>query len=96
MADPIAVIIRFSGDPDELLARFESARQAWIAAQDEDHERPVFYAACKTSEGVAILNVWRSAPEHRAFGEGLHAQIHGMGIEPAEIDRLRIAKLGWD
>jgi hypothetical protein len=30
MADPIAVIIRFSGDRDDLLERFKRARQLWI------------------------------------------------------------------
>jgi hypothetical protein len=30
MAIPVAVIIRFSGDPDDLLERFERARQTWI------------------------------------------------------------------
>ena len=38
MADPIAVIIRFSGEPDDLLERFEQARRLWIEAQDADYE----------------------------------------------------------
>jgi hypothetical protein len=40
MAIPIAVIIRFSGDPGDLLERFERARQTWIDAQEGDYERP--------------------------------------------------------
>jgi hypothetical protein len=32
MAVPITVIIRFSGDPDELIERFERARLMWIEA----------------------------------------------------------------
>jgi hypothetical protein len=38
MADPVAVIIRFNGDPDELFERFERARRLWIDAQDGDYE----------------------------------------------------------
>jgi hypothetical protein len=36
MADPITVIIRFNGDQDELLERFERARRLWIDAQRGD------------------------------------------------------------
>ena len=64
MADPITVIIRFTGDPDDLLERFEKARRSWIQAQDGDHERPLFYAACKTDDGIAIVNAWKTAAEN--------------------------------
>jgi hypothetical protein len=97
MADPIAVTIRFTGDPDDLVDRFESARQLWIKAQDDDYERPIFYAACKTDEGIAIVNCWDSAAAHRAFGQGMHPQIAAVGMSPPDqIERMRIGKLGWD
>jgi hypothetical protein len=81
MADPIAVIIRFSGDRDDLLERFERARQMWIDAQDPDYERPIFYAAGKTADGIAVVNVWENAVAHRAFGQGLHPHIHAVGLD---------------
>ena len=97
MRDPIAVIIRFSGDPDDLLERFERARQLWIKAQDRDYKRPSFYAACKTDDGIAIISGWEDAVAHRAFGQGLHPHIHAVGIGPPDrIERMRIAKPGWD
>jgi hypothetical protein len=97
MADPIAVTIRFSGDPDDFLERFERARQLWIEAQDADYERPLFYAACRTDEGIAIVNCWESAVAHRAFGQGLHPHIDAVGMSaPDRIERMRVAKLGWD
>jgi hypothetical protein len=97
MADPIAVIIRFSGDPDDLLERFERARQRWIQAQDGDYERPVFYAAGRDQDGIAIVTGWRTAIAHRAFGHplGPHLEAVGMGA-PDRIERVRIARLGWD
>lgn len=97
MADPIAVTIRFSGDPEDLLERFERARQMWIEAQEDEYERPIFYAACRTDEGIAIVNVWENAPAHRAFGQGLHAHVDAVGLGPPDqIERMRIVKLGWD
>jgi hypothetical protein len=97
MADPIAVIIRFSGDPDDLLERFERARQTWAEAQGDDYERPVFCAACKSDDGIASVGVWQSAVAHRAFGQGLHAHIDAVGLgAPDRIERMRIEKLGWN
>ena len=97
MAKPLAVIIRFKGDPDDLLERFERARQLWIDGQDGDYEPPVFYAACKSENGIAIVSGWDSAVAHRAFGEGLHAHIEAAGLGvPAGIDRMQVEKLGWD
>jgi hypothetical protein len=97
MADPIAVIIRFSGDPDDLLERFERARRLWIEAQGGDYERPVFYAACRTDDGIAIVNCWKSAVAHRAFGQGLHPHIDEVGLpQPDQIERMRIETLSWD
>jgi hypothetical protein len=95
--DPIAVIIRFSGDPDDLLERFERARRLWIEAQDRNYERPTFYAACRTEGGIAIVGAWQNAVAHRAFGQGLHSHIDAVGLgTPDRIERMRIAKLGWD
>lgn len=96
MADPIAVIIRFSGDPDDRFERFERARQTWTEAQGADYERPLFYAACKTDEGIAIVTGWQTAAAHRAFGQQLHPHIEAVGLGgPDRIERMRIEKLGW-
>ena len=97
MADPITVIIRFTGEPDDLLERFEKARRRWIEAQDGDHERPLFYAACRTDDGIAIVNAWETAAAHRAFGHGIHSHVEAVGMRrPDHIERLRIKRLGWD
>lgn len=97
MADPIAVIIRFGGDPDDLLDRFERARRLWIEAQDGDYERPEFYAACKTDNGIAIVNTWQTAASHRAFGERMRLHIDAVGMgAPHQIERMPIKQLGWN
>ena len=97
MSDPIAVIIRFSGDPDDLLESFERARRRWIEARGGDEVRPRFYAACRTDSGIAIVSGWETAAAHRSFGQGLHAHIAAVGMAgPEGIERLRVAKLGWD
>jgi hypothetical protein len=97
VGDPLAVTIRWRGDPDELLDRFERARESWIAAQDGEYARPLFYAACRSDEGIAIVSVWENARAHRAFGQGLHAHIDGAGLGPPDrIERMPVERLGWD
>jgi hypothetical protein len=93
----ISVIIRFRGDPDDLLERFERARQMWIEAQEGDYDAPAFYAACRADDGIAIVTGWASAPAHRAFGQQLHPHIEAAGLgAPDQIERMRIETLGWD
>jgi hypothetical protein len=94
---PIAVIVRFDGDPEDLLERFERARRLWTDAQDADCSRPVFYATCKTDTGIAILNAWETEAAHQTFAHrmGPHLESVGMGM-PDQLERLRIGKLSWD
>jgi hypothetical protein len=96
MADPIAVIVRFNGDPDDLFERFERARRLWTEAQDDGYDRPAFYAACKTDEGLVVVNGWKTEAAHQAFAHrlGPHLEAAGMG-SPDHVERLPIDKFGW-
>jgi len=97
MSDPVASIVRFNGDPDDLFERFERARRRWIEAQDDDYNRPALFAVCKAEEGIVLVTGWETEEDHRAFGErmGPHLQAVGMG-RPDGHEHLRIARLGWD
>lgn len=97
MAVPIAVTIRFNGDPDDLLQRFERARQSWIEEQEDAYERPAFYAAGRTNDGIVIVSGWEGAAAHRAFGQGIGPHLEAVGMaRPDDIERMRIEKLGWE
>jgi hypothetical protein len=80
MADPTAVILRFNGDPDDLLQRFEQARRLWIEAQDGDYERPAFYAARKTDAGIVVLSGWETGAAHQAFGHRMRPHLEAVGM----------------
>jgi hypothetical protein len=92
------VILRFKGDdPDDLLERFERARQLWIEAQDDHYVAPAFYAACKTETGIVILAGWQTDAAHKAFGPRMRPHLEAVGIgSPDHHEHLRIEKLGWD
>ena len=96
MSDPIAMILRFNGEADDLAERFEKARQLWIAAQGDDYIPPAFYAACKTKDGIAIVTAWPTVDAHGGFGRDLRRHLEAVGMSrPESHERLRIEKLGW-
>jgi hypothetical protein len=97
MPDPIAVIVRFHGDPDDLFERFEKARRSWVEAQNDDYSPPVFFAVCKTDDGIVLIDGWETDEDHKAFGErmGPHLEAAGMG-SPDHLEHLWVSKLGWD
>jgi hypothetical protein len=97
LTDPIAVIVRFNGKPDDLLERVERARRLWIEAQGDDYNRPVFYAACKTSDGIVIINCWETNADHERFGRRMGAHLETVGIgHPDQHEHLSVERLGWD
>jgi hypothetical protein len=110
MAERMAVISRFDGDPDDLVERFEQARRLWIDEQDGDYTPPVFYAACKrhehprggprarqTDTGIVIINVWETEAAHMAFNHRMRPHLEAVGLAmPDQLEHLPIEKLGWD
>jgi len=98
MTDPIAVIIRFTGDPDDLLDRFERARQLWIEEQDSDYARPAFYAVASTDEGIAVITGWESDAAHIAFAHGMGRHLAAVGLRQPDHhhEHLQLRKLGRD
>lgn len=80
------------------MARANAAltEQRW-EEQGDDYERPVFYAACRSEDGILVLTGWEDALAHRAFWPAHRASPRRVGMRhPDSIERFRIEKLGWD
>jgi hypothetical protein len=94
--DPTAMILRFGGDPDDLLGRFETARQSWIATNEDERIAPTFYAACKAKNGIVVVMVWPTDEAHKSFGPGMRPHLQAAGISrPDSPERQLVDKLGW-
>jgi hypothetical protein len=110
MSTPMGVIIRFDGDPDDLIDRFERARRLWIDAQGDDYNPPEFYAACtlrqhqrggprahQTGTGIVVITAWATEADHKAFTHRLRPHLDAVGLAmPDRLEHLPIEKLGWD
>ena len=68
MSKPLAAIIRFNGDPDDLAERFERARELWIEAEGPDHEPLVFCSA-----GTSGPRLMRCGVVERSSRDDCHA-----------------------
>lgn len=96
MSNPIAVILRFSGDPDALLVRFEEALKSLIEAQADGYRPPTFFALCKAEDGIVLVSGWEAEEHHKAFRKQImpHLQAAGVG-RPSAHEHLGIAQLGF-
>ncbi len=96
MSNPIAVILRFKGDPDDLLGRFEQALRSLIEAH-YDGNRPAFFAICKAAEGIVLVTGWEAEEDHKAFRKQVMPQLQAAGVSRPDVhEQLAIARLGWD
>ena len=94
---PVAVIVRFNGDADELFDDFEKARQQWIAAREGGgYNPPNFYAVGKTDDGIVIVDCFDTDKDHLEFGENMGEYLEAVGMKgPDHLEHIDIAKLGW-
>ncbi len=96
MSDPVAVILGFSGDPDDLLDRFEQALGSFAEAQS-DSTQPSFFAVCKAEEGIVVVSGWEAEEDHKAFRKQMMRHLHTAGVSrPSTHEQLRIVRLGWE
>jgi hypothetical protein len=97
MSNPIAVILRFDGDPDHLLERFEHARKSWTEPQGDGHNPPIFFATCRADDGIVLVTGWEAEEDHKAFRKQMMPYLHAAGVgRPTGHEQLGIARLGWD
>jgi hypothetical protein len=97
MSNPIAVILRFSGDPDDLLERFEQARMSWTEGQGTGYRPPIFFATCRAEDGIVLVTGWDAEDDHKAFRKQMMPYLHAAGVgRPTGHEQLGIARLGWD
>jgi heme-degrading monooxygenase HmoA len=96
VSNPIAVILRFSGDPDDLLQSFEQARKSWTEAQGNGYNPPIFFATCKADEGIVLVTGWEAEEDHKAFRKQMMPCLHAAGVgRPTAHEQLEITWLGW-
>jgi hypothetical protein len=97
MSSPIAVILRFNGNPDDLLQRFELARKSWTEAQGNGNSTPIFFATCRAEDGIVLVTGWEADRDHQAFRKQMMPYLHAAGLDrPTGHEQLGIARLGWD
>lgn len=93
MSDPMTVIIKFSGDPEQLLPRYKQLTSEWATG---DAEQPLYAFTAPSPEGLVAVNVWTDSG-HAAFGQDIRHRLERHGLPmPAEIEHLPTTTIGWN
>jgi hypothetical protein len=64
MSTGYMTVMRISGDPDELAARYAESAET-MAGVGRDHDL-ILHAAAKTEDGLMVVNLWPSKEESEA------------------------------
>jgi len=91
----VMVILRFPGEVDELLEKWERAVQRW---QDlyPDSRLPASIAAAGEKGGLVVVNVFGSEEDHLLFGEKMGTPLREVGLDTPGLEHLGVRKLDWD
>ena len=95
MANQAAMMIRFNGDPDELLRRYLSARDHWLETRDPGCNPPMLHAVLSGENGIVVINGFPDVQQAHMFGRSMGACMKQAGLRPAGHERSRIEKLQW-
>jgi hypothetical protein len=80
-------IARFSGDPDQLLERYEQSSEV-MSGVGRDHGL-ILHAAAKTDEGLLVFNLWPSKDGSEAAARDPRrlSVLEESGLKPGDISR---------
>jgi hypothetical protein len=80
-------LARFSGDPDQLLERYEQSAEV-MSGVGRDHGL-ILHAAAKTDEGLLVVNLWPSEDESEAAARDPRrlTVLEQSGLNPGDISR---------
>jgi hypothetical protein len=89
-------IARFSGDPDELLERYQQSSET-MSGVGRDHGL-ILHAVAKTDEGLMVVNLWPSEDESEAAARDPRrlAVLEQTGLSPADISREHYEVAGYE
>jgi hypothetical protein len=80
-------IARFSGDPDQLLERYEQSSDV-MSGVGRDHGL-ILHAAAKTDEGLLVVNLWPSEDGSEAAARDPRRLrvLEQSGLTPGDVSR---------
>jgi hypothetical protein len=89
-------LARFSGDPDQLLERYEQSAEV-MSGVGRDHGL-ILHAAAKTDEGLLVVNLWPSGDESEAAARDPRrlTVLEQSGLNPGDISREHYEVISYE
>ncbi len=98
MTEPAMVIIRFAGDADEVLPRWEQAVRLWQEEFGSTYKLPATVVAAGENGELVVVNVFATDQDHLNFGQNMGGPMTAVGLtDPfAALEHLPVRKIDWD
>jgi hypothetical protein len=91
----VMVILRFPGEVDELLERWERAVQRWQELYP-DSRLPASIASEAENGGLVVVNVFGSDEDHLRFGQKMGTPLREVGLDTPGMEHLAVRRIDWD
>jgi hypothetical protein len=92
-----ATIVRFAGDPDQLMPRYAEGLRRFAAAHPTLRPQTIFVARSDESPGALVAVVlWPEGVDHGTLGGFLIPQLKELGLERPTVEHLSAVGVGFD
>ena len=96
MGKPVMAILRWDGDPDTTLERYERAVAAWRETFGEQSSGPLHAIAGRSERGgLVVVNVFETNRDHLAFGRNMGEPLASVGLPTPDVEHASVRRLGW-
>jgi len=96
MSNPVMAILRWEGDPDTALERYERAVAAWRETFGDLSSGPLHAIAGRSERGgLVVVNVFSTDGDHLAFGRNMGDPLAAVGLPTPDVEHVSVRRLGW-
>jgi hypothetical protein len=85
--EPVIVILRWEGDPDRVLPRYEKAVDIWRERFASRGPAQTFAGASERG-GVVVVNVFAHDQDHLMFGRNMGDPLAAVGLPTPSIEHI--------
>lgn len=96
MSDPVMAILRWDGDPETTLERYERAVAEWRERFGDQSSGPVHAVAGRDERGgLVVVNVSPTDRDHLHFGRNMGDPLAAVGLPTPDVEHVSVRRLGW-
>jgi len=92
-----ATIVRFPGNPDDLIPRYAEGLRRFSAAHPDIRPETMFLGRSDaTPNALVVVLLWPPGVDHGVLGGFLLPHLKELGLERPSVDHLTVGTVGFD